>query len=601
MTKACSLAIIFLLYLGSTAQPVRNCGTSDYHTQQVKVQPGLVQQENKIEQFTQLRAKFSQRNLNVVRIPVVVHIIYNNQEQNISERQILSQIDVLNEDFQRENRDATLTDPLFKNLAADVGVEFVLANVDPFGDPTTGVTRTYTSKSSFIAFSDEMKFDSQGGKNAWPASDYLNIWVCNLAMGVLGFAQFPGGNSRTDGVVIAYQFFGREGKVLPPFNKGRTTTHEVGHWLNLKHIWGDDPCGDDNVPDTPPAEYPHHGCIESDTSCKGPNMVQNYMDYTDDGCMNFFTKGQRTRMRSLFDPGGARASLLNSRGYNPSLKPSCQAPIAASTNNITEQTANISWTAVTQARGYRVRMRKLPDGQWKTRLYTENRGNVIQLWACTSYEYQVKTLCAKDSSEYSASTTFTTACESGAPTNLVVLQNGATQALVGWKALPNVSTYEVQYLKQGQKIPFALRSATNSVLLKNLQANQTYFFRVRAWKAGKAGSYSKTVSFKTKAGDFVAKKVPARLKVSPQPIQDQLLISLLQPKQLVVSLSVLDNAGEVLHNKPTMTLTPGAPYKLGVEKLPPGSYTLECMFSDKSKESHEFHILSLADTTRGGK
>ena len=291
--RTCSLSFLLLLlcvpFYQVMAQPRRNCGTMEHHEEMVRENPSYEQNLLYIENFTQMRAKTGKATNSVYKIPVVVHVVYHTPRENISDEQVRSQIEVLNRDFRRKNKDAGNTDVLFQDLAADTGIEFVLANTDPRGNPTTGITRTYSAKPSFAAFTDEVKKSFLGGIDAWPATDYLNIWVCNLDMGVLGFAQFPGGRQETDGVVIGYKFFGTTGVVSEPFNLGRTTTHEVGHWLNLRHIWGDKACGDDGVADTPPAEGPHHGCIASSVSCGTPDMVQNFMDYTDDACMNFFS------------------------------------------------------------------------------------------------------------------------------------------------------------------------------------------------------------------------------------------------------------------------------------------------------------------------
>ncbi|NLU40545.1 MAG: hypothetical protein GXX78_16830 [Bacteroidales bacterium] len=141
------------------------------------------------------------------------------------------------------------------------------------------------------------------------------MWVCNLSGGLLGYAQFPGGESSTDGVVITFDSFGRTGTLNPPFDEGRTATHEIGHWLNLNHIWGDDgtSCfGTDNVGDTPNQAGPNYGCpSHPHLSCSSNDMFMNYMDYTDDGCMNIFTQGQKTRMHALFSSGGARESFTD--------------------------------------------------------------------------------------------------------------------------------------------------------------------------------------------------------------------------------------------------------------------------------------------------
>jgi len=246
----------------------------------------------------------------IITIPTVVHVIYSNSNENISDAQIQSQIDVLNLDFRLLNADATNT----WSQDADSEIEFCLASVDPNGNSTTGITRK-SSNTSDWGTNDAMKFASSGGVDAWPTGDYLNIWICNIGGGILGYAQFPGGASSTDGVVVGPNYFGTTGFLSAPFNLGRTTTHEVGHWLNLRHIWGDGNCNaDDFVADTPTSDAPNYGCATGHVSCGSTDMVQNYMDYSDDACMHLFTEGQKTRMRALFDTGGFRASLLNSGG-----------------------------------------------------------------------------------------------------------------------------------------------------------------------------------------------------------------------------------------------------------------------------------------------
>ena len=172
-------------------------------------------------------------------IPAVVHVVYKTAKQNISEAQIKSQINVLNEDFRRMNADASKVPAVFQPLHVDCNIQFKLATKDIFGNKTNGITRTKTQKSSF-SFNDAVKSKDKGGADPWPARRYLNIWVCNLGGGLLGYAQFPGGPTATDGVVILNSAFGDTGTATDPFDLGRTATHEVGHWLNLFHIWGDD-------------------------------------------------------------------------------------------------------------------------------------------------------------------------------------------------------------------------------------------------------------------------------------------------------------------------------------------------------------------------
>ncbi|MEO1626293.1 MAG: T9SS type A sorting domain-containing protein [Bacteroidota bacterium] len=284
----------------------RNCATMDHLHQQLQEDPKMAKKMRDVEAHTIRTSGNTSRML--VTIPVVVHVVYNNATENISNAQIQSQINILTEDFRRQNSDQTNR----WSQAADTEIEFCLATVDPNGNATNGITRTATSRTSF-GTNDDMKFDSRGGKDAWPTSDYMNFWICDISGGILGYAQFPGGNPATDGIVVDYQYVGTGGTSTPPFNLGRTATHEVGHWLNLRHIWGDGGCGvDDFVGDTPTSDNPNYGCATGHVSCGSTDMVENYMDYSDDGCMNLYTLGQKNRMQALFGTGGFRASLLNS-------------------------------------------------------------------------------------------------------------------------------------------------------------------------------------------------------------------------------------------------------------------------------------------------
>jgi hypothetical protein len=330
--------IIFLttlaLMLAISSYAQRECGAMEVLAQQLEQDPKMQDKMDRIELATQafLKKGFTHRVDGVITIPVVVHVVYNNNTENISEAQINSQIDILNEDFRRLNGDASNTPADFQGRAADIEIEFCLASVDPSGNATSGITRTSTTRTSF-GTNDQVKFNSSGGKDAWPAADYLNIWVCDISGSILGYAQFPGGSPSTDGVVNDYQYFGNTGTATAPFDLGRTMTHEVGHYLNLRHIWGDGNCNaDDFVSDTPraggpnytgaPCTYPGpNSCNEGANDL--PDMFQNYMDYSDDGCMNLFTDGQKARMRAIFDTGGARASLLTSDKCGTPADPTC--------------------------------------------------------------------------------------------------------------------------------------------------------------------------------------------------------------------------------------------------------------------------------------
>jgi hypothetical protein len=237
-----------------------------------------------------------------IEIPVIVNVLWKTTSENISDAQIQSQIDVLNEDFNATNSDVSQTPAIFSGVVADVDVRFVLA----------GVNRVKTSKKKW-GTNDAMKKASLGGINPTDPAHNLNIWVVNNMGGILGYAQFPGGNPATDGVVIAHNYFGRTGVVSAPYHLGRTATHEVGHWLNLRHIWGDTSCGSDMVDDTPVHNTANYGCPSAGhkSTCSGTpvEMTMNYMDYTDDACMYMFSQGQKSRMMSIFATGGARAAL----------------------------------------------------------------------------------------------------------------------------------------------------------------------------------------------------------------------------------------------------------------------------------------------------
>ena len=252
----------------------------------------------------------------VINIPVVVHILYNTSGQNISDAQIQSQLNTLTQDFRKLNSDWPNTPSTFTSVVADCEFNFCLATTSPTGSSTTGIIRKSTTVTSFSA-NDAMKYTAQGGSDAWPAGQYLNLWVCNLGGGLLGYAQFPGGAAATDGVVINYTAFGSTGTAQSPYNKGRTATHEVGHWLNLRHIWGDATCGSDLVTDTPVHNTSNGGCPshpKTNTCGTSAEMFMNYMDYTNDACMYMFSTGQKARMQALFVTGGFRASLKTSAG-----------------------------------------------------------------------------------------------------------------------------------------------------------------------------------------------------------------------------------------------------------------------------------------------
>lgn len=288
----------------------RNCVSHEVLQEQLKADPGLAKRMRAIEEVTEraLKNPASYRLLadGTIEIPCHVNVLYRTTAENISNAQIQSQIDVLNEDFGGTNADRTLVPSLFSGVfAGNTKIKFTWSS-------TTGLTRKSTKKTSWSTNND-MKRSSRGGIDPTSPTTKLNIWVCTISNGILGYAQFPGGSSATDGVVILNTAFGRTGTVRAPFNKGRTATHEVGHWLNLRHIWGDATCGNDFVGDTPPHNTANYGCPAYPhlSTCAGTpvEMTMNYMDYSDDACMYMFSLGQSSRMNATFAVGGGRTSF----------------------------------------------------------------------------------------------------------------------------------------------------------------------------------------------------------------------------------------------------------------------------------------------------
>lgn len=306
-----------LLTFSVSAQHKKNCQHQEHEQQRIKNDPTYLHKRALIEENTQTFIK-RYRNSRIQQdtiytIPIVVHIIYESSESenNLSDAQIKSQIDVLNEDFSKTNSNFSKTPLVFQSLGADVGIRFKLADTDPSGNPTTGITRTITTVDE-IGETEKYYKTSEGGITAWDVTQYLNIWVCELAPGLLGFAYFPSGSAVDyDGAVISPNYFGR---VTGTSNLGRTATHEIGHYLNLDHIWGGGGCSsDDKVDDTPIQDSENYGCpTHPSASCSSNDLFNNYMDYVNDDCMTLFTHGQKERMLAALK--GPRKGLLTSKG-----------------------------------------------------------------------------------------------------------------------------------------------------------------------------------------------------------------------------------------------------------------------------------------------
>ena len=341
------IILICLTVSTAIAQDFHRCGTVEAIAHREAQNPGYAKAVDRT--FEEVKHILSQKDINdpnpIYRIPVVVHIVYNTPEENISSDLVYSQIARLNRDYRRLNEDTANTRAAFLPVAADAGIEFYLAGVDPQGNPTGGITRTQTTRTDFAPdfFGnglDDVKQSSLGGFDAWDTDNYLNIWVCDLLgdaslFQVLGFAyppatapNWPQGSAATDpnfeGVVVHYEVFGNDSPLatgtLSVADKGRTAVHEVGHFLGLRHIWGDvlfgDGCTeDDGLEDTPNASAnAGQTCNFSNNTCTDspidfPDMIENYMDYAEEECMNLFTQDQVDIMRSMLET--ARTELAD--------------------------------------------------------------------------------------------------------------------------------------------------------------------------------------------------------------------------------------------------------------------------------------------------
>lgn len=280
------------------AQLRRSCGTMAAHMMLLETFPAFRAHQMRLEGVTDKRRQlaFDIKAVPIVTVKTFVHVVYKTDEQNISNAQIKSQMAVLNRDFRAANPDKAHVPAPWKGLVADSRIQFTLVKV----------TRTKTDVAAFT-HDDKVKKAATGGIAPITPKTHLNIWVCPLSGGLLGYAQFPGGPPLTDGVVINFRAFGTMGTAEAPFNRGRTATHEVGHYFNLRHIWGDTPdcSGSDMVADTPNCAGPNYGtpAFPTITCGNGPHgdMFVNYMDYTDDAAMCMLTTQQAVRMRAALD------------------------------------------------------------------------------------------------------------------------------------------------------------------------------------------------------------------------------------------------------------------------------------------------------------
>ena len=358
MIRKAIVSLLFLLSLATYAQAPKDphCATMEMDSLNRRRFPQrgtLLDFEDALQQkINELRAlkKNGRTMANEIRIPIIVHVVHNGEAvgtgANISLAQVQAQIDVLNEDFNRipGTPGGASTNP----VAADIEIEFCLSPVGINGETLTepGIHRYNGGRSDWTRNQIENQLKPT---TIWNPNIFYNIWTVKFAAAdasLIGYAQFPdqsglsglnasGGPASTDGVVVRFQSFGSTDKgnfpvMVAPYNKGRTLTHETGHWLGLRHIWGDGACADDFVSDTPTQQSPSSGCPVGRFSCNSTNMIENYMDYSNDACMNIFTEGQKTRMQAVVAISPRRKSLVEANLCSP---PAASPPVTSFTVN----------------------------------------------------------------------------------------------------------------------------------------------------------------------------------------------------------------------------------------------------------------------------
>ncbi|MBP7273761.1 MAG: T9SS type A sorting domain-containing protein [Saprospiraceae bacterium] len=484
------LPILASLFVSITtfAQSQRVCGAMQNLESKLAEDPTYYDRIEEIERHThafEQNGGVTQRA--VVTIPVVFHIIHNGDavgaSENITDAQINAQLDQLNKDFRKLNADASSIPSVFAGVAADAEIQFCLAKRTPTGAATTGINRLNMGQASWTMNQIESTLKPQ---SIWNRDKYLNLWTVIFGgsdAGTLGYAQFPGGTANTDGVVLLYSSVGSTSvpnSAGGAYGKGRTATHEIGHWLNLRHIWGDATCGSDLVSDTPTHNTANYGCptYPHASTCSGAptEMTMNYMDYTDDACMYMFSTGQKTRMQALFATGGSRIGLVTSDG--------CTAPSGGGTtcgtatglgsSNVAATSATVTWGAVTGASSYNLQYKTSAATTWITISTTATSYSLTGLTASTTYNYQVQAVCSGTSGSYSSASSFTTSASTGGGTCTDAYESNNTSSTA--KTVP-VNTATTALISTSTDIDWFKFSTTTSsgtrvkVSLTNLPAD----------------------------------------------------------------------------------------------------------------------------------
>lgn len=623
------LSLLALQTVSMMAQN-RTCASHDVHQQMLQNDPQYAANREAIEKQTERFVSEGKKLRGVKTIPVVFHVVYRTATENISDAQIMSQLNILNADYRKLNADWTNTPLAFQGLVADCEIQFCLAQQDPNGNPTTGIKRVATTVTSFSS-NNAVKYTAQGGSDIWDRNRYLNIWVCNLGGGLLGYAQFPGGAAATDGVVINYTATGNIGTATAPYHKGRTATHEVGHWLNQYHIWGDDGTGcngTDQVNDTPNQGGCNYGCpTYPKVSCSnGANgdMFMNYMDYTDDACMYMFTAGQKARMDALFVTGGSRAALLTSNGCNAPTPVLCGVPSTPVASGITTNSATISWSAVTGALSYTFQYKLSTDTAWQSVNTASTTYTLSGLTTNTAYQCRVLATCSAGSGAFSATTTFTTSSPAPACSNTYEsnnTKNTATTLSVNStiSSMINTSTdkdyYKFTTTAAAPKVQVTLSNlpadydmrlyssngttqigisqlsgTVNEVIKYNTATTgSTYYVYVYGYNGAFNASNCYTLNISTSATSF-KESAPSdlnnkpELDIYPNPANEAMMVRYFMMANQPVIARVYNTLGQMVFNHQSISTQDGENIlKIPVQELSNGLYLVEMLIDGERK------------------
>ncbi|MCC6461041.1 MAG: hypothetical protein IT260_11260, partial [Saprospiraceae bacterium] len=505
MKNLLPLFAALLFSLSGWAQKTEKCPSDQLYQELIAKDTALRHRAEELEEKTKVWAKKGPGDASghaVITIPVVVHVIHNGEAvgvgSNISEEQILSQIEVLNADFRHVNPDSLDISHPFWDKTVDCRIEFCLAQYDPYGIPTTGITRQKGEQDAWdiTALDATLK-----PATIWDRKKYLNIWSVNFNDDeTLGYALRPGvATESTDGMVLRHQALGKTGTAgtqgFSVNNLGRTGTHEVGHWLNLIHIWGDNICGNDEVADTEPALLPNQGCPpfphNANNNCGSGQygeMYMNYMDYVEDHCMNMFTKGQGDRMQAALEV--ARPGMLKSKAC--SSEPPCEAPIGLAMSQITTTTAVATWKVAPYSIQYIFQYRAVSDSVWTRQTTFYNSKALGNLEAGKTYEARLASLCVDGETDFGETVTFTTTNVTCNPPAWII-ENPNSVGEIRWQSV--ASQYFVEIRPKGATRWALFSASSNQFNLLSILAPGTYQIRVQSVCTDKVSNYSSVFEY----------------------------------------------------------------------------------------------------------